>query len=192
MKKIISVLLMGTFLAGSLFAMDLSIGLKGIVGTDKAELKGTDLGGGFDINLAKENGFGIQIESNIVPSKITSTTDGMTFTDSLLVNIPVMAWYNAQFGWFNLGLGCGISCTLSETHPENTSNAKIGLTAGLKTKFFLTDTIALVAGVTGNLDCLPNLVKTTKDNSSTYQFEASDFSRNALFGSLGVEYRFSF
>ena len=83
-KKIISVLLMGTLLVGSLFAMDLSIGLKGIVGTDKAEVKGTDLGGGFDINLTKENGFGIQIESNIVPSKITSTTDGMTFTDSML------------------------------------------------------------------------------------------------------------
>jgi len=127
---------MSVLFAGSVFAMDLSVGLKGILGADNSDVKGTCIGGGF-------------------------------------------------------GVGAGVSCTISENHPENVSNTKLGLAAGLKAKAFVSDNIAIVAGVTGNLDCLPNLKKTSKENSSTYKFVATDFSRNAIFGSIGVEYKFS-
>ena len=192
MKKIISVLAMGALLAGSVFAFDLTVGLKGIAGADNSGVNGASVGGGLDLNLDLINGFGIQIESNIIPTKLTGENGGMTFTDSMMVSIPAMAWYNARFSWFGIGVGAGLSCTISENHPENVSNTKLGLAAGLKAKIFVTDNIAIVAGVTGNLDCLPDLVKTSNENSSTYNFVTSSFSGNSILGSLGVEYRFSF
>lgn len=192
MKKIISVLTMGALLAGSVFAFDLTVGLKGIAGADNSGVNGASVGGGLDLNLDLINGFGIQIESNIIPTKLTGENGGMTFTDSMMISIPAMAWYNARFSWFGIGVGAGLSCTISENHPENVSNTKLGLAAGLKAKIFVTDNIAIVAGVTGNLDCLPDLVKTSNENSSTYNFVTSSFSRNSILGSLGVEYRFSF
>ena len=191
MKKLIAVLMMGALLEGSVFALDLSVGLKGIVGNDNSSVKGATIGGGCDINLDMKNGFGLEVQSNITPSKLTSTDDGMTFVNHMTVNIPVMAWYNARFSWFGLGLGAGISCTMSENHPAEASNTKIGLAAGLKTKIFVTDNIAIVAGITGNLDCLPTLTKKEENDSRTYKFVKSDFSRNGFFGSLGVEYKFS-
>ena len=192
MKKIISVLAMGALLASSVFAFDLTVGLKGIAGADNSGVNGASVGGGLDLNLNLINGFGIQIESNIIPTKLTAENGGMTFTDSMMVSIPAMAWYNARFSWFGFGVGAGLSCTISENHPENVSNTKLGLAAGLKAKIFVTDNIAIVADVTGNLDCLPDLVKTSNENSSTYNFVTSSFSRNSILGSLGVEYRFSF
>ena len=90
MKKLLTILLMGTLVFGSAFAMDLSVGLKGIVGADNSDVDGVSVGGGFDINLDIKNGFGLQIESNIVPSKITSTDDGVTFTNNMAVNIPII------------------------------------------------------------------------------------------------------
>lgn len=191
MKKLIAVLMMGALLAGSVFALDLSVGLKGIVGNDNSNIKGATIGGGFDINLDMKNGFGLEVQSNIVPSKLTSTDDGMTFLNHMTVNIPVMAWYNARFSWFGLGFGAGISCTMSENHPTEASNTKMGLAAGLKTKVFVTDNVAIVAGITGNLDCLPTLTKKEQDGAKTFKFVKSDFSRNGFFGSLGVEYKFS-
>ena len=192
MKKIISVLAMGALLASSVFAFDLTVGRKGIAGADNSGVNGASVGSGLDLNLNLINGFGIQIESNIIPTKLTAENGGMTFTDSMMVSIPAMAWNNARFSWFGFGVGAGLSCTISENHPENVSNTKLGLAAGLKAKIFVTDNIAIVAGVTGNLDCLPDLVKTSNENSSTYNFVTSSFSRNSILGSLGVEYRFSF
>lgn len=191
MKKLITVFVMVALLAGSAFALDLNVGLKGIVGADNSVVKGTNVGGGFDINLDIKNGFGLLIESNITPSTLVSADDGITFQNNMIVNIPVMAWYNSRFSWFGIGLGAGINCTMSEYHPENASNTKLGLSAGLKTKFFVSDNIAIVAGVTGNLDCFPTLTKTTNDDSKTYKFVESDFSRNGFFASLGVEYKFA-
>ena len=51
MKKLLSILMMGTLVIGSIFAMDLSIGLKGVVGSDNSVVDGVSIGGGFDINL---------------------------------------------------------------------------------------------------------------------------------------------
>ena len=165
MKKLITVLMMVALLASSVFAMDLSVGLKGIVGNDNSTVKGATIGGGFDINLDIKNGFGLEIQSNIVPSKLTSTDDGLTFVNHMSVNIPVMAWYNAKFSWFGLGLGAGISCTMSENHPVNASNTKMGLAAGLQTKIFVTKDIAIVAGITGNLDCFPTVIKESTEEA---------------------------
>ena len=54
----------------------------------------------------------------------------------------------------------------------SSSNTKIALAAGLKTKIFVTDNIAIVAGITGNLDCLPTLTK--KEENGLYIFISDD------------------
>lgn len=99
MKKIISVLVMSVLFAGSVFAMDLRVSLKGILGADNSDVKGTCIGGGFDINVDIKNGFGFQIESNIVPAVITKENEGLTFTDNMIVNIP------ARLGTMHVFLG---------------------------------------------------------------------------------------
>ena len=191
MKKLVTVLLMVALFAGSVFAMDLGVRLKGIVGVDNSSVEGANIGGGFDINLDIKNGFGLMIESNITPSTLVSTEDGVTLTNNMMVNIPVMAWYNARFSWFGIGLGAGINCTMSEQFPENASNTKIGLSAGLKSKIYVAENVAIVTGITGNLDCFPTLTKSTNGDSTTYKLVKSDYSRNGFYGSLGVEYKFA-
>jgi hypothetical protein len=188
MKKFIFVLVVAIFAIGSSFAFDMSIGIKGIVGADNSQVKGTALGGGLDINLDFAKGFGLQIESNIAPSTITSTKDGLTVANNMMVQIPVMAWYNARFNWFGFGLGTGISCILSENYPENSSNMKMGLSAGARMRFFVSENFAISLGATGNLDCFPTVIKTNTENGKNYKSEKSDFSRNAIYGSIGVEY----
>ena len=164
MKKFISILVIAIFTIASSFAFDMSIGLKGTLGADNSEIIGCAFGGGLDINLDLLKGFGVQIESNIATSTITSKDNGITVEDNLLVQLPVMAWYNARFNWFGFGLGAGMSCVISEN-------------------------FAISFGASGNLDCFPTLVKTTNGNSKNYKFEKTDFSRNAIYGSIGVEYK---
>lgn len=188
MKKIISIFAVAILALSSTFAFDITLGLKGIIGADNSDISGAALGGGFDINFDLINGFGIQVESNIAPSTITSTDDGVTFVNNMNVFIPVMAWYNAKFDWFGIGAGAGLSCVLSENYAENTSNMKMGLSAGAKVRFFVSESFAIVLGVTGNLDCFPTVIKESTEDSRNYKMEGSDFSRNAIYGSIGVEY----
>lgn len=85
MKKFISILVIAIFTIASSFAFDMSIGLKGTLGADNSEIIGCAFGGGLDINLDLLKGFGVQIESNIATSTITSTDNGITIEDNLLV-----------------------------------------------------------------------------------------------------------
>ena len=171
MKKFISILVIAIFTIASSFAFDMSIGLKGTLGADNSEIIGCAFGGGLDINLDLLKGFGVQIESNIATSTITSKDNGITVEDNLLVQLPVMAWYNARFNWFGFGLGAGMSCVI----PENTSNIKLGLASGARIRFFVSENFAISFGASGNLDCFPTLVKTTNGNSKNYKFENNRF-----------------
>ena len=56
-------------------------------------------------------------------------------------------------------------------------------------RFFVSENFAISLGATGNLDCFPTLIKTPTDNGKNYKTEKSDFSRNAIYGSIGVEYK---
>ena len=86
MKKIISIFAVAILALSSTFAFDITLGLKGIIGADNSDISGVALGGGFDINFDLINGFGIQVESNIAPSTITSTDDGVTFVNNMNVS----------------------------------------------------------------------------------------------------------
>lgn len=189
MKKLVLVLVSAVSVAASASAFGMSVGVKGILGADNSSVSGVAFGGGLDINLDLAKGFGVQIEGNIAPCKTTSSGDGLTVADSMMIQIPVMAWYNLRLARFGLGLGLGASCTISDKHQEDAFGTKMGLAAGARMRFFVTDSFALSVGVTGNLDCLPTLTRTTDGDSSTYRLVKSDFSRNAVYGSLGVEYK---
>ena len=190
MKKILALALTALVAVSSTFALDMSIGLKGIVGGDNSSPKGTDLGGGIDINLNIWKGLGVQIESNIITSKITGTgSEGLTLQDNLNVNIPVIAWYNMDFTHFGFGTGLGVNCSLAGKHTEVQSSAfKMGLAAGANVRWHITPNVALVLGATGSLDCFPTLTKTQNGTSSTYKFIQSDYTRNSIYESLGVQY----
>lgn len=91
MKKVIALISIALLVAGSAFAMDMSIAIKG-----------TAVGGALDIIMDLYKGFGVQNESDIITSKL-SWGDGLIITNDFNVNIPVMAWYNHDFN--RLGLG---------------------------------------------------------------------------------------
>ncbi len=185
-RKITTILVCGLLGLNSVFALDMTVGLKGIVGNENTDSKGASFGGGVDLNLDLYKGFGLEIESNIITSKMYCD-EGLVVTDNFQVNIPVMAWYNAKFNRFGLGGGFGLNCNIASQSED--AAFKMGLAAGLQTNFFVNDSFAIVLGATGALDCFPTLTKSANGNSSVYNFKASDFSRNSLYGTLGVQYK---
>lgn len=189
MKKIISVFAVAAVLVSSTFAFDMNIGLKGLMGADNSGTDGVLAGGGVDLNLDLYKGLGVQIESNIITTALSSG-DGLNCENHFTVNIPVMGYYNFRYKMFGLGAGAGINCSISDTvtQPDG-SNIKFGLASGLNAKIYLNDNFAIVLGATGTLDCLPTLVKSSSGSSTNYKFEKSDFSRNSIYGSLGLMYR---
>ncbi len=126
----------------------------------------------------------MQIGSDIITSKLRKT-DGLTVTNDFNVNIPVMAWYNHDFNSFGLGGGLGLGCNLS-------SIVKFTLSGGLEARYNINDQFSLFIGVNGNLDLFPTLTKETDGSQSTYKFIKSDFSKNSIYGSLGLMYRIAF
>lgn len=190
MKKFILGAAVAAIMASSAFAFDMNVGLKGLIGADSSGTKGVLTGGGVDLNLDLYKGLGVQIESNIIVSAL-SAGDGLNIENHFTTNIPVMGYYNFRYNRIGFGGGAGINCSITDSVSQpGASNVKPGLAGGLNAKFFFTDNVALVLGVTGTLDCLPTLVKNTAGESTNYKFVKSDFSRNSIYGSLGVMYRF--
>jgi len=182
MKKLIVLVASLLLIAGSSFAMDMNIILKGLTGSDNSQVNGALIGGGLDLNLDLKNGFGLEMGSNISTSKITSNDNGLNVANDLCINIPVMGWYNLILPHFGFGCGVGLDASI-------TDNFKMALAGGVNAKWYVNDQFAVVFGATGVLDCFPTLEKTDDGSSSTYNFVESDFSHNAMNYSLGLEYR---
>ncbi len=181
MKRVIAVALVAVLSLAFLSAMDMSIGIGLLLGGDKSGVSGTAAGGTVDVTLDLYKGLGIRTGSEIITSKI-SFGDGLTVREDMSITIPVMAWYDHEFGLIGIGGGLGLGCNIG-------SIFKFVLSAGLELKCRLSDTFSLFAGVNGSLDALPALVKTDDGSSSTYRFVKSDFSRGSIYGSFGLRYR---
>lgn len=180
MKKVIVMALAMVLLVGTVSAMDMTIGLGGLVGGNNSGVSGVAVGGGVDINLNLYKGFGIEIDTDIVTSKLSSG-DGLDVTGDFSVNIPVMAWYNHDLGRIGFGGGLGLGCNIS-------SGVKFTLAGGLEARYNINDQFSIFVGVNGNLDVFPALTKVEKGGTSTYKFVKSDFSKNSLYGRVGVKY----
>ncbi len=180
MKKVIVLTFALVLLIGTVSAMDMSIGLGGLVGVNNSGVKGVAVGGGVDINLNLYKGFGIEIDTDIVTSKLSSG-DGLNVEGDFSVNIPVMAWYNHDFNRLGFGGGLGLGCNIS-------SGVKFTLAGGLEARYNINDQFSIFIGVNGALDVLPTLTKVESGNTSTYKFVKTDFSKNSLYGRVGVKY----
>lgn len=180
MKRIVVVALVAILSLVSLSAMDMSIGLGGLVGADNGEVSGTAIGGSVDVDLDLYKGLGVRIGSQIITSKIKGG-DGLTLSNAFSVNIPVMAWYAHDFGFISLGGGLGLGCNVG-------SGLKFLLSGGLELSYSLSDAFSLYLGVNGNLDAFPTLTEKKNGSDSTYKFVKSDFSKNSVYGSFGLRY----
>lgn len=190
MKKLIGIAA-AFFITSSVFAFDFSFMLKGIVGADNASLNGMCLGGGINVNLNFYKGLGLQIESNIITSKLVSVNDELTFENHFTIDIPVMAWYNCKISNFALGGGLGINCSIIDNTKTNEDfNWKIDFAGGLNVKYYFNEKIGIVLGGTGTLDCIPTLLRQKKAEQTSYKFTKTNWKRNSLKGWLGVEYKF--
>ena len=132
MKKIIALAVTSLLMVSSTFALGLSIGAKGNLGTtvsnDWAEvgtdLKGLSMNSEFDggfgayVNVGIVGGLGVQVEADVTKSTIqfkgASTQEAIDSNnwetknfDSWLVDVPVMLWGSLDFWKFNLGFGVG-------------------------------------------------------------------------------------
>lgn len=181
MKKIIAVTAVAVLVMGSVFAMDMSIGLNGLAGADNSGVDGVAVGGGLDITIDLYKGLGFRIGSSIITSKLAGG-DGLSVTSDLNVIVPALVWYNYNSGLFGFGGGLGLGCSIG-------NGVKLTLTGGLETRYNISGVFSIFLGVNGNLDVLPTLTKAENGNTSTYKFVKSDFSRNSIYAVLGARYR---
>lgn len=128
MKKFITLAVMMTSLLSSSFALGLSVGVTGFLGSDIAENTATteianevknvtldtNLNYGFGLygNLAILNGLGVQVEANLTKgsTSINGLTEGtVSDYDTWILDVPVMLWDNFTFGPIAVGLGAGVN-----------------------------------------------------------------------------------
>lgn len=209
MKKLLGVLLVAATMAASTFALDLSIGGRGLIGgnigkvAEVAQNKGEGLvaGGGIYANFSLFGGFGIQGEVNFLNSQIAvkkgaeGETVGYTTTSCNIVDVPILAWYNFQIAKFAIGAGVGVN--FSAMLPDNTNvfqaasqkdmwNA--GLAVGANVKFYFNDHFGLVIGANGVFDFIETSV-VVNGGTKEYLFDKDDGKRKSVYGTIGVEFK---
>ena len=204
MKKLLGVLLVATTLVASTFALDLSIGGRGLiggnvgkvaeVGTNKGE--GLVAGGGVYVNLGLFGGLGVQAEANFVSNKISTRkngdkTEGYTLTPCNLVDVPVYLWYNFDIAKLAIGGGLGVNFSAVTQHVLEAAKMKdmwkVGFAVGANVKFYFNNHFGLVLGANGVFDFLPTEVILT-NGTKEYLF-ADDGYRKSIYGTVGAEFK---
>ena len=209
MKKLLGVLLVATTLVASTFALDLSIGGRGLIGgnignvAEVAQNKGEGLvaGGGLYVNVGLFGGLGVQGEVNFLNSQIAvkkngeGETVGYTTTSCNIVDVPILAWYNFQLSKFAIGAGIGVN--FSALLPDNTNvfqaasdkdKWNAGLAVGANVKFYFNDHFGLVIGANGVFDFIETSV-VVNGGATDYLFNKDDGKRKAIYGTIGAEFK---
>ena len=126
MKKIITSIIIAMTMVASSFALDFSIGAKGVLSTNldpesKVSFKDTytnlktnpvfDGGFGVFANFALLGGLGVQAEANFITSNVNFALEDNKVADyeSLVMDVPVMLWLNLPIWKLSLGLGAGVN-----------------------------------------------------------------------------------
>lgn len=173
MKKIITSIIIAMTMVVSSFALDFSIGAKGVLSTNldpesKVSVKDayTNLktnpvfDGGFGVfaNFALLGGLGVQAEANFTTSNVNFALEDNKVADyeSLIMDVPVMLWLNLPIWKLSLGLGAGVNfSTELNRSVEGTSGYvqqikenqfKMGFVAGADFKIYFTKHLGLVMG----------------------------------------------
>jgi hypothetical protein len=173
MKKIITSIIIAMTMVASSFALDFSIGAKGVLSTNldpesKVSFKDTytnlktnpvfDGGFGVFANFALLGGLGVQAEANFTTSNVNFALEENKVVDyeSLVMDVPVMLWLNLPIWKLSLGLGAGVNfSTELNRSVEGTSGYvqqikesqfKMGFVTGADFKIYFTKHLGLVMG----------------------------------------------
>lgn len=173
MKKIITSIIIAMTMVVSSFALDFSIGAKGVLSTNldpesKVSFKDTytnlktnpvfDGGFGVFANFALLGGLGVQAEANFITSNVNFALEENKVVDyeSLVMDVPVMLWLNLPIWKLSLGLGAGVnfSTELNRSVDGSAGYAqqikenqfKMGFVAGADFKIYFTKHLGLVMG----------------------------------------------
>lgn len=173
MKKIITSIIIAMTMVASSFALDFSIGAKGVLSTNldpESKVSFTDaytnlktnpvFDGGFGVfaNFALLGGLGVQAEANFITSNVNFALEENKVVDyeSLVMDVPVMLWLNLPIWKLSLGLGAGVNfSTELNRSVEGTSGYvqqikesqfKMGFVTGADFKIYFTKHLGLVMG----------------------------------------------
>ena len=208
MKKIIALAIVAVSMVSASFALDFSIGARGIAGMnlDPAESVNNakvekdavyDFGFGVNANFALLGSLGLQGEANFITSKgkFDDLTNSKTVEyDTILMDMPVMLWLNLDLWKFTLGFGAGpnFSATLNEySEIEAMSDRfKVGICAGVDGKFYLTNHLGLVASIRYIMDFQKTSVPIEVQGVNVGEYPSVEYTRKSLYGGLGLEWKF--
>lgn len=210
MKKIIALAIVAISMVSASFALDFSIGARGIAGMnlDPAESVNKassnvkkdavyDFGFGVNANFALLGSLGLQGEANFITSKgkFDDLTKNKTAEyDTILMDMPVMLWLNLDLWKFTLGFGAGpnFSATLNEySEIEAMSDMfKVGICAGVDGKFYLTNHLGLVASIRYIMDFQKTSVPIVIEGYEAGSYPSVEYTRKSLYGGLGLEWKF--
>lgn len=208
MKKIIALAIVAISMVSASFALDFSIGARGIAGMNldpadsvnnaKVEKDAVyDFGFGVNANFALLGSLGLQGEANFITSKgkFDDLTNSKTVEyDTILMDMPVMLWLNLDLWKFTLGFGAGpnFSATLNEySEIEAMSDRfKVGICAGVDGKFYLTNHLGLVASIRYIMDFQKTSVPIEVQGVSVGEYPSVEYTRKSLYGGLGLEWKF--
>lgn len=208
MKKIIALAIVAISMVSASFALDFSIGARGIAGMNldpadsvnnaKVEKDAVyDFGFGVNANFALLGSLGLQGEANFITSKgkFDDLTNSKTVEyDTILMDMPVMLWLNLDLWKFTLGFGAGpnFSATLNEySEIEAMSDMfKVGICAGVDGKFYLTNHLGLVASIRYIMDFQKTSVPIVIEGYEAGSYPSVEYTRKSLYGGLGLEWKF--
>ena len=208
MKKIIALAIVAVSMVSASFALDFSIGARGIAGMNldpadsvnnaKVEKDAVyDFGFGVNANFALLGSLGLQGEANFITSKgkFDDLNNSKTVEyDTILMDMPVMLWLNLDLWKFTLGFGAGpnFSATLNEySEIEAMSDRfKVGICAGVDGKFYLTNHLGLVASIRYIMDFQKTSVPIEVEGYNVGEYPSVEYTRKSLYGGLGLEWKF--
>lgn len=210
MKKIIALAIVAISMVSASFALDFSIGARGIAGmnldpaesvndaTNKVEKDAVyDFGFGVNANFALLGSLGLQGEANFITSKgkfNDLTNNKTTEYDTILMDMPVMLWLNLDLWKFTLGFGAGpnFSATLNEYSEIKamSDRFKVGICAGVDGKFYLTNHLGLVASIRYIMDFQKTSVPIVIEGYEAGSYPSVEYTRKSLYGGLGLEWKF--
>lgn len=208
MKKIIALAIVAVSMVSASFALDFSIGARGIAGMNldpadsvnnaKVEKDAVyDFGFGVNANFALLGSLGLQGEANFITSKgkfNDLTNNKTTEYDTILMDMPVMLWLNLDLWKFTLGFGAGpnFSATLNEYSEIKamSDKFKVGICAGVDGKFYLTNHLGLVASIRYIMDFQKTSVPIEVQGVSVGEYPSVEYTRKSLYGGLGLEWKF--
>lgn len=210
MKKIIALAIVAISMVSASFALDFSVGVRGIAGMNLDPTKSVnsasdnikkdaiyDFGFGVNANFALLGSLGIQGEANFITSKGKFEKNGLDAMDyeTILMDVPVMLWLNLDLWKFTLGFGAGpnFSATLNEYSEIKamSDKFKVGLCAGVDGKFYLTNHLGLVASIRYIMDFQKNEVPIIVEGMDTgVSYPTVEYTRKSLYGGIGLEWKF--